>query len=69
LVEDSGKLRVSVTDQGIGFDPHQTSPDRFGLAGIRERARLFGGRASVRSRPGKGTCVTAEFPIADARIV
>ncbi len=60
------KVRVVITDHGEGFDPKQVSPERYGLSGIRERARLFGGKASIRSRPGKGTRVTAEFPIQTA---
>jgi two-component system sensor histidine kinase DegS len=59
-------VRVSICDHGVGFDPKQIPPDRYGLSGIRERARLFGGKATVRSQPGEGTRVTVEFPIADA---
>lgn len=61
LAQVGQKIRISVTDPGVGFDPKKVGGDRFGLAGIRERAQLFGGKATVRSRPGGGTTVTAEF--------
>jgi two-component system sensor histidine kinase DegS len=63
-VEQRGKaIRVVIADDGAGFDPRQVPPGRFGLAGIRERARLLGGKASIRSRPGKGTRVSVELPM------
>jgi signal transduction histidine kinase len=47
---------------------HFASPDaedknRFGLEGIRERARLLGGRARIRNEPGKGTRIAVELPL------
>jgi two-component system sensor kinase len=63
LLQEGNTLRVTVSDRGVGFDTKQVAPDRFGLAGIRERARLFGGKASIHSRPGKGTTIIAEFPL------
>jgi len=35
----------------------------FGLESIRQRARLFGGTATIDSRLGIGTCVTVELPL------
>ncbi|WP_158276886.1 HAMP domain-containing sensor histidine kinase [Paraconexibacter algicola] len=46
---------VRVCDDGCGFAPRHA--DGTGLEGMRERARLVGGRLSVRSRPGAGTTV------------
>ncbi|MEX2189019.1 MAG: PAS domain S-box protein [Pirellulales bacterium] len=65
LVEADGWLRVAVRDRGAGFDPGNIPPSRFGLAGIKERARLFGGTATVRSKPGKGTTVIVEIPVGE----
>ena len=56
------KIRIAITDKGKGFNLNRIATDRYGLSGIRERARLFGGKATIRSQPGKGTRVTAEFP-------
>ena len=35
----------------------------FGLAGMKERAVLLGGRLTVRSQPRKGTRVTLQLPV------
>ena len=63
LTQTGSTLGVVVTDHGRGFDPQHVQSDRYGLTGIRERARLFDGKASIHSRPGKGTTVTVELPI------
>jgi signal transduction histidine kinase len=64
LTQLPGRLRLEVTDRGIGFHPELVSQDRFGVKGIRERARLLGGHAIIDSAPGKGTRVSVEFPLA-----
>lgn len=53
---------LSVTDNGIGFRLEDVPADRFGLRGIRERARLFHGGASILSQPGEGTRVMVDLP-------
>lgn len=58
-------LRAEVVDDGRGFDAAQTpSGIRFGLASMRERAELAGGRLEIRSAPGNGTAVRVELPVA-----
>ncbi|MBB3038142.1 sensor histidine kinase [Hoyosella altamirensis] len=54
------RCRVSVHDNGKGFDPRSTPADRLGLAvSIRGRmARVPGGSSRVESTPGGGTNVT-----------
>ena len=59
---ESDELLLEIEDQGKGFDLNQVSPDRFGVRGIRERARLFGGQATIDSCPGKGTKITVTLP-------
>lgn len=60
----SGVVAVSVTDDGVGFDP--ASPGirarRLGLTSMRERAEAVGGRLVIESAPGSGTTVRAEVP-------
>jgi len=63
LAQGDHSLRLEISDQGVGFDPHSVPPERFGLRGIRERARLFGGWATIESSPGQGTRVTVELPL------
>jgi signal transduction histidine kinase len=60
-------LCLQIQDTGVGFDPHAAllSETSSGLAGMRERATLLGGRLVVESVPGAGTRVTAELPLSD----
>lgn len=64
-----GILTLIVEDDGVGFEvDHALSrPGSFGLAGMRERVALIGGRFQVESRPGCGTKITIELPVADGR--
>ncbi len=58
--------RLSVEDDGWGFDPAQVTEaagERYGLTGMSERARMLGGRLEVRSNPGAGTTVEATVPL------
>jgi len=52
-----------VEDDGSGFDPGSTRDDALGLAGMRERLALAGGRLRVESAPGAGTTIVAEVPL------
>lgn len=63
-----GALHLSVHDDGRGFDAGSLAaaaagPDGFGLASMRERARMLGGDCTVRSRSGEGTTVMARIPL------
>ncbi|MBN1400438.1 MAG: HAMP domain-containing protein [Anaerolineae bacterium] len=61
-------VSLEVQDDGVGFDA-PTDPSslvnsgRLGLMGIHERARLFGGRVTIDSKPGEGTVVHVAIPI------
>jgi signal transduction histidine kinase len=63
LTQKDRTVYARVQDWGCGFDPSIHKPDHFGVEGMQERARLFGGVVRINSAPGKGTCVTAEFPL------
>jgi signal transduction histidine kinase/streptogramin lyase len=56
---NNGFVDVSIRDNGKGFvPPHGSSEARgFGLIGIAERARLFGGEPQIQSAPGQGTTI------------
>ncbi len=56
-------IELEVRDWGVGFDPRSVAAERYGLEGIRERARLLGGRTMIKRSPGKGTRVCVELPI------
>jgi signal transduction histidine kinase len=55
--------RVTVADDGAGFDVERGSPEgHFGLTMMRERAQVAGGTFRIESEAGRGTTVIAEFP-------
>lgn len=61
---DAQRLCVEVRDDGRGFDVRATRGMACaGLAGMRERARLAGGRVTLESAPGEGTRVRAVLPL------
>jgi signal transduction histidine kinase len=64
LHADNGRLRLAVTDDGIGFDPADPAlrARRLGLTSMEERARALGGSLTIESRPGEGTTVALEVP-------
>lgn len=63
--KDLLSVRLTVRDNGKGFDPKTVPEDHQGIVGMRERARLLGGRLRVDSRPGRGTAVIASVPVPD----
>jgi signal transduction histidine kinase len=62
----SDVLDVTVRDNGRGFDIDSVPPGRFGLAGMRERAELIGGRLTIDSRPLDGTLLSLRVPLGSA---
>ena len=54
-----GAVVLLVEDDGAGFDvgDEQAIARRFGIVGMRERARLAGATLQIESSPGKGTSV------------
>jgi two-component system, NarL family, sensor histidine kinase DevS len=57
-------VSVVIEDDGVGFEPGRESGDGIGLLGMRERVGLSGGTVTVESRPGAGTTLRAEVPLA-----
>jgi signal transduction histidine kinase len=54
-------VRLSVSDDGTGFDPDSPSGG-FGLSGMRARAKQVGGRVRILSDPAVGTTIELEVP-------
>ena len=71
---DEHKISLSVSDNGVGFDPeNQMAAGKnrdfrgsWGLTIMNERARGSGGRLWIDSTPGAGTRITVDVPLAQA---
>ena len=60
LYEEDDVIYLSVTDDGIGFDPSDAAHrEGLGLDGMSERLSLLGSRLEISSKPGGPTTVTA----------
>jgi len=63
----SGRLLISISDQGQGFDPEVMNSagekSGFGLLRLRERARSIGGDLVVASAAGQGSRFTLMVPL------
>jgi len=51
-------VRLTVADNGAGFDPTTVTADHLGLKIMRERAEAIGARLSVYSEPGEGAQIS-----------
>ncbi|MDX8534630.1 sensor histidine kinase [Mesorhizobium sp. VK25A] len=59
------RMRLTIEDDGRGFDGGaEPGPGHLGLAGMRERLALVGGKLSVETARGKGTTIYADVPLA-----
>jgi signal transduction histidine kinase len=72
ITNSGDELKVTVEDDGVGFDParigpHDVGEGGFGLFNIRERLEYLGGNLEIESGREKGACVIMSIPIqADA---
>jgi signal transduction histidine kinase len=69
LASADGFLKLVVEDNGVGFNVEEAFQKResFGMAGMRERVALLGGKFLAESRiegPKRGTKISIELPIA-----
>lgn len=58
-----GHLRVSIGDNGRGFQPDPGPPYGYGLQSMRERAAAIGAQLTIASRPRDGTTVVVDLPL------
>ena len=61
---DDGGVRLTIADDGCGFDPQimqarNPSRDSFGIRAIEERVVQLGGALEIDSAPGRGTVLSA----------
>ncbi len=63
-----GGLQLTVKDDGVGFDAaHGGARASLGLASMRQRVALLGGKLKIDSKPREGTTVWAWVPFEAAR--
>jgi len=65
LLQHGDALRISVEDNGIGFDTALASAG-IGIVGMRERVYAFNGGIAIDSAVGAGTRIEIDLPLADA---
>jgi PAS domain S-box-containing protein len=72
---DGGEVRLEIGDFGKGMAKEvkvanrpAVAPLGVGIQGMKERVRQLSGTLEIRSRPGKGTLVTAILPISSRRL-
>lgn len=65
LRKGPGRVSLKISDNGTGIEESQIlDPRAFGLIGMRERARFWGGEVKISGAPGKGTLVAVSIPLA-----
>jgi len=63
LAPQDGHWLLEVQDNGVGFEPDAVGRQTLGLAGMRERGLMLGGKVIIFSHPGQGTTVQAFIPM------
>jgi two-component system sensor histidine kinase UhpB len=62
ILREGDRVRLSVTDDGVGFAPDEVPRGHLGLIGMRQRVDLVGGELRVESHPGEGALIEASVP-------
>lgn len=65
-LKEPGRIRIIVSDEGVGFDPQSVLEDEYlphGLATVQHQLKLFGCNLIVESNNGKGTRATIDCPL------
>ena len=65
IFREGDEVRLSVSDDGIGFVPDDVPRGHLGLIGMRQRVDLVGGELRVESRAGEGTLIEAAVPASE----
>lgn len=64
IVMDAENLIMKITDNGCGMTPDQMNKlERYGIKGMIERARHFGGDLAIVSKPGEGAGLVLQMPL------
>jgi len=68
LILNNDKLKMRVTDDGIGFDVNAVKSG-IGISNMRRRTELFGGDFSICSAPGRGCELLIVIPLKSEDVV
>jgi len=64
LTAEKAGIQLVISDDGVGFDSSQRHPEAsLGLASMRERVQLLGGKVEIQSKSGHGTTISAWTPL------
>ncbi|CRM07907.1 Oxygen sensor histidine kinase NreB [Pseudomonas sp. 31 E 6] len=63
LAMDGSDLRLTISDDGVGFVQPEGRAVSFGLVGMRERVLIMGGQLSLHSELGEGTTLSVMVPL------
>ena len=55
------KITLDIVDNGVGFNPEDTSPENLGLIIMKERAKMIEASLVLDSNPGKGTKISLVY--------
>jgi signal transduction histidine kinase len=62
--EENGILILEIIDNGRGITKGQMEDHRsFGILGMKERAKILGGKVTINGVPGQGTSLKVEIPL------
>lgn len=64
LVYTNESVKLSVADDGAGFDPSKNQEEGFGLRSMRDRLVKLGGHLNIDSEPDNGTTISGYVPLA-----
>jgi signal transduction histidine kinase len=67
LQADSGRISLTVQDDGRGLPENAKAVTGLGLVGLEERVRELGGALELKSRAGKGAWLCASLPLPEVR--
>jgi len=62
LHREGSRMQLTISDDGLGFDPGGEFPGHLGLRSMKERTARVGGSLTIQSSPGGGTTITVEVP-------
>jgi two-component system NarL family sensor kinase len=61
LRQIGSRVRLSIRDNGSGFEVEHGSAKGIGFAQMEDRVRKIGGRLTIQSIQGRGTCIIADI--------